>query len=179
MRYFYRVLRKSKTNKFSFRRTFKFFAVSIRSRKSRQNNAFHSCPEAADVAFPWSEVIITHISLDVFFSYQKKCQVSWLYQTHWTDWTALTFELEKRNQVSPLEQKHPCFFVVFFYFKFHVCIQLLLVVVVSVVQSSSQFHTLFCKPQRFVGSTTNWITGGFYRKTRFISNKTQDKNLPQ
>lgn len=67
MRYFYRVLRKSKTNKFSFRRTFKFFAVSIRSRKSRQNNAFHSCPEAADVAFPWSEVIITHISLDVFF----------------------------------------------------------------------------------------------------------------
>ena len=114
MRYFYRVLRKSKTSKFSFRRTFKFFAVSIRSRKSRQNNAFHSCPEAADVAFPWSEVIITHISLDVFFPYQKKCQVSWLYQTHWTDWTALTFELEKRNQVSPLEQKHPCFFLCFF-----------------------------------------------------------------
>ena len=48
MRYFYRVLRKSKTNKLSFRRTLKIFAdVSIRSRKSRQNNAFHSCPEAA------------------------------------------------------------------------------------------------------------------------------------
>lgn len=71
------------------------------------------------------------------------------------------------------------FFVFFFTSNFTYVYELLLVVVVSVVQSSSQFHTLFCKPQRFVGSTTNWITGGFYRKTRFISNKTQDKNLPQ
>ena len=114
MRYFYRVLRKSKTSKFSFRRTFNFFAVSIRSRKSRQNNAFHSCPEAADVAFPWSEVIITHISLDVFFFLPKEMPSQLVVPNTLNRLNSTDFWIGKEESSFSSWTKTSLFFFVFF-----------------------------------------------------------------
>ena len=63
------VLRKSKTNKFSFRRTFKFLQMYPSGAESHGRTMLSIPPflSGSGNVFPWSEVTITHISLDVFF----------------------------------------------------------------------------------------------------------------